>query len=220
MRAPRTLTGKGGRSGLSTQIQAGVRAGVHDSGEGAENRLVATAGAVLSAERGSGHSAYEGGMDVARGTYGSDAYWYRGDLVLETTPVRWKGGEVEQGPATRLRVNQIMDLVAPDQVARHLGLPGPVPDATPVTEHRGYVSPELAMTSGYVEGLDAAKVLPEIIDMLHEQRVLFAGKELTASPVMDVLRARSSRRARSWTSCGRGTARSPCRRAWWRCATE
>jgi hypothetical protein len=187
----RVMTGKGNRSEVSTQIQAGVRAGVHDSGDAAnENKFVATAGAAFSAERGRSESAYEGGMDVARGTYGSDAHWYRGDLVLETTPVRWKGGEVEQGPTTRLRVNQIMDLVTPDQVARHLGLEGPAPDVPPVTEHRGYVSPELAMTSGYVERLDAAKVLPEIVGMLHEQRVLFEGEEITASPVMEVLRAR------------------------------
>jgi len=187
----RVMTGKGSRSEVSAQVQAGVRAGVHDGGDAAnENKFVATAGAAFSAERGASESAYEGGLDVARGTYGSDAHWYRGDLVLETTPVRWKGGEVEQGPTVRLRVNQILDLVTPDQVARHLGLEGPAPDAPAMTGHRGYVSPELAMTSGYVERLDAARVLPEIVAMLHEQRVLFDGEEITASPVMEVLRAR------------------------------
>jgi hypothetical protein len=187
----RVITGTGSRSQVTAQIQAGVRAGVHD-GDHAENesKFVATAGAAFSGERGRSESAYEGGMDVARGTYGSDAHWYRGDLVLETTPVRWKGGEVEQGPTTRLRVNQIMDLVVPDQVARHLGLDGPSPDVPVVSEHRSYVSPELAMTSGYVERLDAATVLPAIVDALREQRLLFGGEEITASPVMEVLRAR------------------------------
>ncbi|MDN3351286.1 hypothetical protein [Actinomadura sp. DC4] len=187
----RVVTGTGNRSEVSAQIQAGMRAGLREADDAeTENKIVATVGAAFSGERGRNESSYEGGMDVARGTYGDDAHWYRGDLVLETTPVRWKEGAVEQGPTTRLRVSQIMDLVAPDQVARHLGLEGPAPGVPAVTEHRGYVSPELAMTSGYVERLDAATVLPEIVAMLHEQRLLFPGEEITASPVMEVLRAR------------------------------
>lgn len=194
----RVVTGKGGAAGLEGQIQVGIRAGLHPSGDPeTENKFVATAGAAFSAGRGSSESSYEGGMDVARGTYGSDAHWYRGDMVVEATPIQWKGSTVEQGPTTRLRVNQIMDLVAPDQVARHLGLEGPSPDVPPVTEHRGYVSPELAMTSGYVERLDAAKVLPEIVGMFHEQKILFRGEELTASPVMEVLRAQYGEQALS-----------------------
>jgi hypothetical protein len=194
----RIQTGKGSATGLETQVQVGVRAGLHPEGHPeTEHKLVATAGATFSSGRGSNESSYEGGMDVARGTYGSDAHWYHGDMVVETTPIRWKGGTVEEGPASRLRVGQIMDIVAPDQVARHLGLPGPSPDVTPVTEHRGYVSPELALTSGYVEHLGAAKVLPEIVDMLHKREILFRGEELTASPVMEVLRAQYGEEALS-----------------------
>ncbi|MCW2865423.1 MAG: hypothetical protein JWP48_7131 [Actinoallomurus sp.] len=185
----RVLTGKSSRTGVAAHAQVGARAGLHGSGEN-EHKVVATAGGSLATGRGSGESAYEGGMDVARGTYGSDAHWYRGDMVVEATPIRWKGSDVEEGPATRLRVQQIMDLVAPDQVARHLGLDGPSPDVTPVTEHRAYVEPELAMTSAYVEHLDAAKVLPEIVEAFHEEGILFRGEERTASPVMEVLRAR------------------------------
>ncbi|WP_406311432.1 hypothetical protein OHA77_21880 [Streptosporangium sp. NBC_01639] len=194
----RVITGKGRTAGLEAQALVGTRATLGDSGEGetgTRHKFVATAGATFSTGRNSTQSAYTGGMDVARSTYGAESHWYRGDLVVEATPIRWKGDSVEQGPPTRLRVNQIVDLMTPEQVARHLGLEGPAPDVAVVTEPRAYISPELAMHSAHVEHLDAANVLPELVGVFHEQRILFEGEELTTSPVMEALRSRYSEQA-------------------------
>ncbi|MEV0416832.1 hypothetical protein [Streptosporangium canum] len=194
----RVITGKGGTRGLEAQAMIGTRATLGDSGEaGTEHKLVAMTAATFSTGRVSNESAYAGGADVARATYGADSHWYRGDLVVEVTPIRWKGSSVEQGPTTGLRVNQIMDFMTPDRVARHLGLEGPAPAAAVVPEPRAYVSPELAMSSAYVEHLAAGKVLPELVKIFHEQRILFEGEELTTSPVMEALRSQYNEQALS-----------------------
>ncbi|MGW3361725.1 hypothetical protein ACWDOR_02125 [Streptosporangium canum] len=194
----RVITGKGGTRGLEAQAMIGTRATLGGSGEaGAEHKLVAMTAATFSAGRVSNESAYAGGADVARATYGADSHWYRGDLVVEVTPIRWKGSSVEQGQTTGLRVNQIMDFMTPDRVARHLGLEGPAPAAAVVPEPRAYVSPELAMSSAYVEHLAAGKVLPELVKIFHEQRILFEGEELTTNPVMEALRSQYNEQALS-----------------------
>ncbi|WP_031158071.1 hypothetical protein [Streptosporangium roseum] len=194
----RVITGKGRTRGLEAQAMIGTRATLGGSGEaGAEHKLVAMTAATFSAGRVSNESAYAGGADVARATYGADSHWYRGDLVVEVTPIRWKGSSVEQGQTTGLRVHQIMDFMTPDRVARHLGLEGPAPAAAVVPEPRAYISPELAMSSAYVEHLAAGKVLPELVKIFHEQRILFEGEELTTSPVMEALRSQYNEQALS-----------------------
>jgi hypothetical protein len=187
----RVLTGQGRTYGGEAQGQAGVRVGLGETGhDSPAHKAVANVGASFSAKRGTGSSSYDGGMDVTRGTYDGEAHWYHGDIVVEVTPVRWKGHTVIEGPTTHIRVNEIMDLVAPDQVARHLGLEGPSPDAPLVTDHRTYISSDLALTSGFVENLSAESVLPQIVDIFHEQKLLFPGEEHTTSPTMKILRAR------------------------------
>ncbi|GAA5771154.1 hypothetical protein Aros01_07690 [Streptosporangium roseum] len=194
----RVITGKGDTRGLEAQAMIGTRSTLGDSGEGGtEHKLVAMAAATFSAGRASNESAYAGGADVARATYGADSHWYRGDLVVEVTPIRWKGSSVEQGQTTGLRVNKIMDFMTPDRMARHLGLEGPAPAEAVVPAPRAYVSPELAMSSAHVEHLAAGKVLPELVKIFHKQRILFEGEELTTGPVMEALRSQYNEQALS-----------------------
>ncbi|MEV8636277.1 hypothetical protein AB0395_31955 [Streptosporangium sp. NPDC051023] len=194
----RVITGKGSTKGLEGQAMIGARTTLGDSAVGgSEHKLMAMTAATASTGRASNESTYSGAIDVARATYGGESHWYRGDLVVEVTPIRWRGESVEQGHTTGLRVNQIMDFMTPDQVARHLGLEGPAPAEVVVPEPRAYVSPELTMSSAYVEHLASGNVLPELVKIFHEQGYLFKGEELTTSPIMEALRSQYNEQALS-----------------------
>ncbi len=189
----RVQDGRGGSMSVAAQGQVGVRAGLHLHDDPAyEDKIVVDVGAAVNAARATSRSRATGAMDIARGTYGNDhpSHFYESGLWVEMTPIRWQGHTVEEGPAAGFSVNRIVDLVVPEQVARHLGLPGPAPHVPEVTDHRQYIAPELALSSGYVEHLDSAGVLPEVVAALRAQGVLFPGEERTASPLMEVLRAR------------------------------
>ncbi|GAA2684503.1 WXG100-like domain-containing protein [Nonomuraea recticatena] len=208
----RMTDGERSRQALGGHARTGLRVTFGGDGEqpghsrgsgesvGTERKIVARAGVHGAAKRMTQESSYLGGSDVARVTYsdGSTSHWYRADLVLEVTPTRTDGRTVERGPTTYHRVEDIMDLVLPDEVARRHGLEGPEavePAKQAGDTTRAYAAPEAAMSTAFVQHLDAQAVLPKIIQMLRDDRLLFADQELTAHPVAEHLRGHYSQDA-------------------------
>ncbi|KAB8196326.1 hypothetical protein FH608_006070 [Nonomuraea phyllanthi] len=188
--------GERGRRSLGGHARTGLRATLGRDGEageharGSERKIVARAGVHGAAKRMTLESSYLGGSDVARVTYSdeSTSHWYRGDLVLEVTPTRTDGETVERGPTTYVRVEEIMDVVLPDEVARRHGLDGPEPAGRATETARAYSAPEAAMGTAFVQHLDARAVLPRILDSLRDEQLLLPGQELTNHPVAEHLR--------------------------------
>ncbi|MEO3873633.1 hypothetical protein ABGB18_32895 [Nonomuraea sp. B12E4] len=179
----RIVTGQGTKTGVEGYVHTGLRAkfghvdqdpATNQGGGGSSRKIVGAGGAHFGAKHTSGSSAYEGGIDVARATYGGESHWYRGDLSVTAT---WKDGAGDLGPTAHLRVEKIADLMVPDRLARHLGLEGPSGTVPPVSEHRAYVAVEPAMNSAFVEHLDAKSVLPEVVKVLREQGALPGNKD-------------------------------------------
>ncbi|MEO3799927.1 hypothetical protein ABGA98_07845 [Nonomuraea sp. B1E8] len=181
-----------GRDGEHGGETAGHARGDEENG-GTERKVVARAGLHGAAKRMNQESSYVGGSDVARVTYsdGTASHWYRGDLVLEVTPTRTNGEVVEQGPTTYVRVEDITDVVLPDEVARRHGSAGPEP-AEPAKRAgdttRVYSAPEAAMSAASVQHLDARGVLPKILEKLREEQLLLSGQEFTNHPAAEHLR--------------------------------
>ncbi|MFI6921251.1 hypothetical protein ACIBIZ_14950 [Nonomuraea spiralis] len=201
----RSRRGVGGhvRTGLRVTLSDGEAAGTpHGAGEagGTERKIVARAGVHGAAKRSAVESSYLGSSDVSRVTYsdGSTSHWYRADLVLEVTPSRTSGETVEQGPTTYVRVEEIMDLVLPDEVARRHGLDGPEavePAGRAGDTTRVYVAPEAALNTAFVQHLDAQAVLPEIVGLLRRDGLIPPGQEFTNHPVAEHLRGNYSQGA-------------------------
>ncbi|MGW5687826.1 WXG100-like domain-containing protein [Nonomuraea sp. NPDC003754] len=188
------------RTGLRVTLggdgeQAGHARGSEEGG-GTERKVVARAGVHGTAKRMTQESSYLGGSDVARVTYsdGSTSHWYRADLVVEVTPTKTDGATVERGPTTYVRVEDIMDLVLPDEVARRNGLEGPKPvePVEPAQQAgdttRAYAASEAAMSTASVLYLDAQAVLPTIFKMLRDEQLLLPDQEFTNHPVAEHLR--------------------------------
>ncbi|WP_433346226.1 hypothetical protein ACQP25_26485 [Microtetraspora malaysiensis] len=185
-----------GRQALGGHARSGLRVGLGSDGEsagGTKRKLVARAGVHGATKWMTQESSFRGGSDVARVTYSDErpSHWYRADLVLEMTPTRTDGRTVERGPTTYVRVEEIMDLVLPDEVARRHGLDGP--EAVEHAEQTGdttraYAAPEAAMSAASVQHLDARAVLPKIFEMLRDDRLLFPDQEFTNHPVAEHLR--------------------------------
>ncbi|MFI9595504.1 hypothetical protein [Nonomuraea sp. NPDC052265] len=201
----RALDGERGRRTVGGHARTGLRVTLSSDGEaagaargageagGTERKVVARAGVHGAAKRSAVESSYLGSSDVSRVTYsdGSTSHWYRADLVLEVTPTRTGGGTVEQGPTTYVRVDEIMDLVLPDEVARRHGLDGPEavePAGRSGDTTRAYTAPEAALNTAFVQHLDAQAVLPEILELLRRDGLLRPGQELTNHPVAEHLR--------------------------------
>ncbi|NBE95073.1 hypothetical protein FE391_18770 [Nonomuraea sp. KC401] len=185
----RVASGRDGEHGGET---SGHTRGNEESG-GTERKIVARAGMHAAATRMTLESSYVGGSDVARVTYSdqSTSHWYRGDLVLELTPTRTNGETVERGPTTYVRVEEITDVVLPDEVARRHGLAGPEaaePAQRAGATTRAYSAPEAAMSTASVQHLDARAVLPKILETLRGEHLLLPGQELTNHPVAEHLR--------------------------------
>ncbi|MEU1727495.1 hypothetical protein [Nonomuraea sp. NPDC005692] len=203
-RGRRTVGGHA-RTGLRVTLSDGEAAGAaYGAGEagGTERKVVARAGVHGAAKRSAVESSYLGSSDVSRVTYsdGSTSHWYRGDLVLEVTPSRTSGGTVEQGPTTYVRVEDIVDLVLPDEVARRHGLDGPeaMEPAKPSGDTtRAYAAPEAALNTAHVQHLDAEAVLPALVELLRRDGLLPPGQELTNHPVAEHLRGNYSQSALS-----------------------
>lgn len=185
------------RTGLRVTLGSDGESAGHTRGNeessGTERKVVARAGVHGASKRMTQEGSYLGGSDVARVTYadGSTSHWYRADLVLEVTPSRTSGETVERGPTTYVRVEEIMDLVLPDEVARRHGLEGPeaVEPATQAGDTtRAYAAPEAAMNTASVQHLDAHAVLPKILEMLRDDSLLFPDQEFTNHPVAEHLR--------------------------------
>ncbi|WP_433216425.1 hypothetical protein [Microtetraspora malaysiensis] len=186
---------RGGQS-LGGHARTGGRVNLGGDGEsagGTKRKIVARAGVHGATKRGTQESSYRGGSDVARVTYSDErpSHWYRADLVVEMTPTRTDGRTVERGPTTYIRVEEIMDLVLPDEVARHHELDGP--EAVEHAEQTGdttraFVAPEAAMSSAFVLHLDAQAVPPKIFEMLRDAGLLFPDQEFTNHPVVEHLR--------------------------------
>ncbi|MEU5861897.1 hypothetical protein ABZ815_12025 [Nonomuraea sp. NPDC047529] len=197
-RGRRTVGGHA-RTGLRVTLSDGEGSGAAHTG-GTERKVVARAGVHGAAKRSAVESSYLGSSDVSRVTYsdGSTSHWYRADLVLEVTPTRTSGGTVEQGPTTYVRVEEIMDLVLPDEVARRHGLDGPEtvnPAGQAGHTTRAYAAPEAALNTAFVLHLDAQAVLPEILGLLRRDGLLPDGQELTNHPVAEHLRGNYSQGA-------------------------
>ncbi|MFI6793346.1 hypothetical protein ACIBG4_39060 [Nonomuraea sp. NPDC050383] len=185
------------RTGLRVTLGSDGESAGHTRGDeepsGTKRKVVARAGVHGTSKRMAQESSYLGGSDVARVTYadGSTSHWYRADLVLEVTPTRTSGETVERGPTTYVRVQEIMDLVLPDEVARRHGLDGPEavePAQQAGDTARAYAAPEAAMNTASVQHLDAHAVLPKIVEMLRDDGLLFPEQEFTNHPVAEHLR--------------------------------
>ncbi|WP_067143826.1 hypothetical protein [Microtetraspora malaysiensis] len=191
----RMTDGERSRQDLGGHARSGLRVALGDgeAAGGTERKLVARAGVHGATKRMTQESSYLGGSDVARVTYsdGHPSHWYRADLVVEVTPTRTDGRTVERGPTTYVRVEKIMDLVLPDEVARRHGLDGPEtvePAKQAGDTTRAYAAPEAAMSAASVQHLDAHGVLPKIVEMLRDDRLLFPDQEFTNHPVAEHLR--------------------------------
>lgn len=198
--------GERSRQVVGGYARTGLRVAFGRDGEhggetaGTERKIVVRAGVHAAAKRMSGETSYLGGSDVSRVTYGdgNTSHWYRGDLVVEVTPTRTNGETVERGPSTYVRVQEIMDVVLPDEVARRHGLEGPqaVEPATRAGDtSRAYSAPEAAMSTASVQHLDARTVLPKIIERLRDENLLVPDQEFTNHQVAEHLRGHYSQDA-------------------------